>query len=76
VDAPQAVDVEAETSLSQQFRLAPIPQWSVFEDMLNELGRTGQFLQGNTVEPVAQVTSQKRSKVAPSSLGMIAGEKT
>jgi hypothetical protein len=57
VDAPQAVDVEAETSLSQQFRLAPIPQWSVFEDMLNELGRTGQFLQGNTVEPVAQVTS-------------------
>jgi hypothetical protein len=56
-DAPQTVDVESETSLSQQFRPVPIPQWSVFENMLNELGRTGQFLQEDTVEPVAQVTS-------------------
>ena len=56
-DVPQTVDIESEPSLSQQFRSAPVPQWSAFEDMLNELGRTGQFLEGNTVEPVAQVTS-------------------
>lgn len=35
--APQTVDLTPSTAVSQLFRSAPVPQWSVFEDMLNGL---------------------------------------